>query len=99
MALVVLIKSPEKLRRRDGTAIAIFDHISLMDSLKLTRDLLMDWRILVLLPCRSDISSKSTESARHIVQRLISAVPKNRITLTPVQVSLPLKCSFLSRHQ
>ena len=99
MALVVFIKSPDKLRRRDGTAIAIFEHISLMDSLKLIRDLLTDWRILVLLPCRSDISSKSRESAKFIVQPSVPAVPEKCIRLTPVQVSLPLKCSFLSRHQ
>ena len=76
MALVVLIKSPEKLRRRDGTAIAIFDQISLVDSFKLTKDLLTDWRILILLPCRSIVPSKSTNSDRHIVQQLISAIPK-----------------------
>jgi hypothetical protein len=51
MALVLLVKSPENLRRCDGTAIAIFSQISLMDSLKLTRDLLADWRILLMLPC------------------------------------------------
>lgn len=51
MALVLLVKSPEKLRRCDGTAIAIFNQISLKDSLKLTRDLLTDWRILLMLPC------------------------------------------------
>ena len=51
MALVLFVKSPDKLRRTDGTAIAIFNPISITDTLKLTRDLLTDWRILVLLPC------------------------------------------------
>lgn len=62
MALVLLVKSPDKLRRTDGTAIAIFDQISLTDSLKITKGLLTDWRILMLLPCT--LSCRRVPSSR-----------------------------------
>lgn len=50
LGLALLVRSPETLRRADGTALAIFDPISLADSLRITGKILRDWRILVLLP-------------------------------------------------
>lgn len=51
LGFALFIQQPEKLRRCDGTAIATFDHISLLGTIKITGKLLTDWRILMLLPC------------------------------------------------
>ncbi|KAK0264500.1 hypothetical protein LTS09_001979 [Friedmanniomyces endolithicus] len=47
----LLVRHPETLRRCDGTALATFDPMSLPDVLKITGGLLVDWRILMLVPC------------------------------------------------
>ena len=61
MGLTIMIKSPEKLRRLDGTALAIFSPISMLDSIRLTGRLLTDWRILILLPCMLFVNLVSVE--------------------------------------
>lgn len=50
LGLALLLLSPDKLRRSDGTALASFDHISVWDSLKITGALFKDWRILLMIP-------------------------------------------------
>ncbi|KAF2165583.1 hypothetical protein M409DRAFT_36848 [Zasmidium cellare ATCC 36951] len=50
MALTLFVKSPDKLRRSDGTALARFDRMSLLETLRVTGQLLKDWRILIMLP-------------------------------------------------
>ena len=48
----MLLLPPDQLRRRDGTALAAFDTISLGRSLKITAGLFKDWRIVIMiLPC------------------------------------------------
>ncbi|KAK0255925.1 hypothetical protein LTS09_009227 [Friedmanniomyces endolithicus] len=47
----LLVRHPETLRRCDGTALATFDPMSFTDVLKITGGLLVDWRILMLVPC------------------------------------------------
>ncbi|KAK4892204.1 hypothetical protein LTR27_009213 [Elasticomyces elasticus] len=49
--IAFLVKQPEALRRCDGTALATFNPMSLVDVLKITGGLLVDWRILMLVPC------------------------------------------------
>lgn len=44
------VLSPDKLRRTDGTALARFDHISFMDTLKITGRLFKDRRVILLIP-------------------------------------------------
>lgn len=46
----LLVRSPQRLRRTDGTALATFEHISVKDSLRVMGRLLKEWRTLILLP-------------------------------------------------
>lgn len=50
MGLALLLLPPAKLRRPDGTALALFEPMSLWESLKLTGSLFKDWRFVVLIP-------------------------------------------------
>jgi len=51
IGLTLFVLPPQRLRREDGTALATFDYMPLLDILKITGLLLTDWRILMLLPC------------------------------------------------
>lgn len=50
MGLTIFVKSPDKLQRCDGTALARFDRMSLIETLRVTGRLFKDWRILIMLP-------------------------------------------------
>lgn len=47
----LMLRQPEELRRGDGTALATFDQVSLGETLRITRRLFTDRRILLLIPC------------------------------------------------
>ncbi|OJJ45198.1 hypothetical protein ASPZODRAFT_2109441 [Penicilliopsis zonata CBS 506.65] len=51
MALAVLVVKPEKVRRRDGTAIAIFHHDSFKQEFQAVARLVFDHKAMLLVPC------------------------------------------------
>ena len=50
MGLALILLPADRVRRPDGTSIALFDPMPLMQSLRLTFDLFKDWRIVLMIP-------------------------------------------------
>ncbi|RDL30017.1 uncharacterized protein BP5553_10644 [Venustampulla echinocandica] len=50
VALALLLLPAEKIRRADGTALAVFKPISVWESLRISASLFYDWRILLMIP-------------------------------------------------
>lgn len=50
LALALLLLPPDRIRRQDGTALAAFEHFSLLESLKMTGELFKDWRLIIMIP-------------------------------------------------